>query len=236
MARVLVIGDVHEPATHPAYLPFAQYLAERFDTDRTIFIGDVVDHHCASFHQANPTAAGPDAEADAAHAGIQRWAAVFERATVTIGNHDERVHRLAASVRVPPRFVQDYARVWDTPRWKWVTETTVDGVRYLHGTGLGGQAPALSAAVRSMRSTVCGHVHSVAGTRWACGPGARRVFGMDTGCGVDDEHPAMGYGRDLVRRPVLGAGVVLDGEPLHLAMDHGPRGRWNRRRFRGGDS
>jgi len=44
MTRVLVIGDVHEPASHPAYLSFCQHLAEKWDTQRVVFIGDIPPH------------------------------------------------------------------------------------------------------------------------------------------------------------------------------------------------
>ena len=226
---------MHEPASHPGYLAFVQDVAERWATERVVFIGDVVDHHAVSFHQTSPVAAGSEDEANATQAGIDRWRGAWPRAVVTIGNHDERVHRLAASVKVPPRFVRDYSRTWNTPGWRWVRDVQIDGVHYHHGTGLGGQAPALTAARQSMRSTVVGHVHSVGGVRWACGPG-RRVFGLDTGCGVDEDHPAMSYGRDLVRRPVLGCGVVIDGHPYHEAMDASPRGPYARRRFKGANT
>jgi hypothetical protein len=38
---------------------------------------------------------------------------------------------------------------------------------------------------------------------------------MDTGCGVDGNHPAMAYGKHLLSRPVLGCGVVIDGHPYY---------------------
>ena len=233
MSRVLVIGDVHEPATHPGYLAFCQYLEEKWQTTRTVFIGDLLDMHAVSFHPSEPDAAGPDAEADQAAERVSRWFAAFGKGSiVTTGNHDERVHRLAASVRIPGRFIRDYAKLWNTPGWRWVRDVTIDGVHYWHGTGMGGQMPALTAAKASMRSTVLGHVHSVAGVHWAAGPD-RRVFGMDTGCGVDIDHPAHRYGRNLMRKPILGAGVVLDGVPYHEVMDIGRGGKFHRSRFKG---
>jgi len=65
-----------------------------------------------------------------------------------------------------------------------------------------------------MTPTVCGHVHSQAGVAWSAGPGLN-VWGMDTGCGVDGDHPAMAYGKHLLSRPVLGCGVVIDGHPYY---------------------
>ena len=58
MSRVLVIGDVHEPATHPAYRAFVSDLYSAWNCDRVVFIGDVVDHHCISFHKKDVDADG----------------------------------------------------------------------------------------------------------------------------------------------------------------------------------
>ena len=217
MARVLVIGDIHEPATHPGYLPFCLSIAERWKTDRVVMIGDVLDFHAISHHAKHPDTPGSSDEAGEAREAIAAWHRAFPRATVTIGNHDERVHRLASTVQIPGRFIQSFNALWGTKGWKWTRSTTIDRVHYLHGTGLGGQQPALAAARASMVPTVCGHVHSVGGVRWASGP-SQSIWGMDTGCGVDATHPAMSYGRDLIRKPVLGAGVVLDGMPYYERM------------------
>jgi len=230
MSRVLVIGDVHEPATHPAYRAFCSDLRTAWQTDKTVFIGDVVDHHCISFHQKDVDADGVSREADIASAGIAKWYKEFPRAKVMIGNHDERVIRLAASVNIPSRFVKEYSKVWNTPKWKWTRETTIDKVRYFHGTGLTGKMPALNAAVQTMTSTVIGHCHSVAGIKWACAPD-RRVFGMDTGCGVDIQHPAMNYGRNQIKKPILSAGVVIDGVPYHEIMQMARGEAYHRSRF-----
>ena len=217
MAKVLVIGDVHEPATHPAYRQFCKDLYSLWRCDRVIFIGDILDLHSISFHQRDVDADGVSREYEVAYEGVKKWYKAFPNACVTIGNHDERVFRLAASVNIPSRFIKDYADVWNTPKWSWVRDVEIDGVRYFHGTGCSGKTPALNAAVATMQSTVIGHCHSVAGGSWSCSP-SRRVFGMDTGCGVDIEHAAMNYGRNLIKKPILSAGVVIDGVPYHEIM------------------
>ena len=235
MSRVLVIGDVHEPASHPGYQAFCVDLAERWETERVVFIGDLLDFHAISFHASEPDAPGAVDEIDRATVRIRAWYEAFPRATVTIGNHDERVYRLAASVNIPSRFIRSYASLWGTKGWKWVRDVTIDQVHYLHGTGLGGGQPALQAARASMVSTVCGHIHSTGGVRWIAGP-ARRVFGLDTGCGVDVESPAMRYGRALVSKPILSAAVVIDGHPYHEAMPSLRGEKYHRSRFPGASS
>lgn len=233
MARVLVIGDVHEPASHPGYLQFCRDLRKEWRCDRIVFIGDVVDFHSISMHPSEPAAKGPLDEHASAMIGIQKWRRSFPDAIVTIGNHDERVARMAATVNIPARFIRDYSDLWNTPGWEWVRSTTIDGVHYFHGTGLGGQNPALAAAKASMISTVVGHVHSVSGISFAAGPRSR-VFGLNTGCGCDILHPAMHYGKNLIKKPLLGAGVVIDGKQPHwIAMEMGRGGKYHRSKFKG---
>ena len=231
MSKILVIGDVHEPATHPAYRKFCQDLYSQWDCNKTVFIGDVIDHHCISFHKTDIDADGVGREAEMAYAGVEKWHTAFPKAEVMIGNHDERVFRLAASVNIPARFIRGYEVVWNTPKWKWRRDTTIDDVHYFHGTGCTGKLPALNAAKDSMMSTVIGHCHTVAGVKWSCGVN-RRVFGMDTGCGVDIHHPAMNYGKNMRSKPILSAGVVIDGYPYHEIMPMARGERYHRSRFK----
>jgi len=231
MSRILVIGDVHEPATHPGYLKFCKDLYNYWNCNKTIFIGDIVDHHNISFHMRNVDADDVTREAEKTKKRIQRWVKAFPKADVMIGNHDERVYRLAASVNIPARFITDYSIVWNTPKWNWVREIEVDNVHYFHGTGVGGKTPAINAALKSMQSTVIGHCHSVAGTRWQCGPN-QRIFGMDTGCGVDISHPAMAYGKNIISKPILAAGVVMNGIPYHEIMPMARGEKYHKSKFK----
>ena len=232
MTRVLVIGDVHEPASHPGYLSFCQHLAEKWDTEQVIFIGDILDMHTVSFHAREPDALGSEDEAEQTRRLVSRWHEAFPSSTVTIGNHDERVHRLASSVNIPARFIREFADVWGTPTWRWVRTVAVDRVTYIHGTGCGGATPALNAAKKFMGSIVCGHIHSCGGVHWAAGP-TSRIFGMDTGCGIDVNHPAMNYGRNMLAKPILAAGVVLDGVPYHEPMPMARGEAFHRSKFKG---
>lgn len=225
--RTLVIGDLHLPAVHPKYLKFILDMQDWWKPDRIVFIGDVVDIHQISRHQADAQAKDSQREYEEALTAVTVWHDHFPKSHVTIGNHDERITRMASTVKIPPVYLKEYADVWNTPGWKWVRELEIDKVRYTHGTGTGGHNPSWRAAMHSMQSTVLGHHHSQAGVHWLAGP-TQRVFGMDVGCGVDIEHVAMRYGANLLRKPVLGCGVVIDGIPYHEIMPCGPKERYRR--------
>lgn len=231
MSRVLVIGDIHEPVAHPGYLSFCRDLRDRYQCNRIVFIGDLVDWHAISFHARHPEAPGPKDEYELALQRVRRWRRVFPRATVCIGNHDERVVRVAEEAGIPAQFVRNYREMWHTPTWRWVTHTTIDDVYYFHGTGTGGIHPAHTSMGKLLMSVVQGHVHSAAGIKWRANP-MRRIFGMDTGCGIDDKAIAFAYGKNLKVRSILSAGVVLDGIPHHEVMPIGPGEKYHRSRFR----
>jgi hypothetical protein len=54
---------------------------------------------------------------------------------------------------------------------------------------------------------------------------------MDTGCGVDDSHPAFSYGKNFLRRSVLSCGVVIDGVPYHEIMPMARGEKYHKSRF-----
>ncbi len=229
--RVLVVGDIHEPWSHPGYRHFCVDLAEKYDCDHYILIGDVVDWGAISFHQKNPNAPAPKDEYKLALARVQKWVKVFPEADVCIGNHDERITRLAETVNIPEDFVRPYREIWKTPEWDWQPEFIVDDVLYRHGTGSAGLHPAFTSMTKQFMSTVQGHVHSAAGIKWRANP-RHRIFGMDTGCGIDEKAIAFAYGRHQQVRSIISAGVVIDGIPYLEVMPMGRGEKYHRGRFR----
>ena len=228
--KTLIVGDIHNPVAHPAYLPFCQSLQEEYQCDDVMFIGDVVDWHAISFHSKHPEAPGPKDEHELAYEAIQRWATAFPRARVCIGNHDARVIRTAEEAGIPSKFIRNFAETWGTPGWDWQNDFVLDDVYYFHGTGTSGIHPAFNSMCKQLMSVVQGHIHSAGGIKWRANP-QRRVFGMDVGCGIDDRAYAFAYGRDQKIRSILSAAVVLDGVPQHCIMPCGPGEEFNRANF-----
>lgn len=227
--NVLVIGDTHAPATHPGYLGFCEDLAEKHRCNKFIHIGDCVDWHAISRHVKQPEAHDALSEYESAKKHVLKWSKSFPKMTVTEGNHDSRIARMAATVNIPERFLKGYNELWDT-NWDWVPETQIDGVYYFHGTGVSGMHPAWTTMQKMLMSTVMGHIHSAGGINWRANP-ERRLFGMSVGCGVDDRHISFKYGEHLKIRSILSAGVVLDGTPMHVIMPCGEGEKYHRTRF-----
>ena len=217
MSRILGIPDPHEPYCKEGYLDFCEDMYRAWDCDGVVFLGDIIDSHAISFHAKHPEADGALAEYIRTKEQVKKWHKAFPNAKVCIGNHDERIVRLAESVNIPKRFLRDYNEIWETPTWEWDFSHTIDDVYYFHGTGYGGMHPAFNAARQMSMSVVMGHCHSAGGIKWLVNPN-KRWFGMDVGCGIDDKAVAFAYGRHMKKRSVISCGVVIDGVPYFEVM------------------
>lgn len=220
MSRILVVGDPHEPVCRAGYLEFCKEISQEYGCTKTVIIGDICDWHGISFHARHPQAPGVMDEYHLTLKGIQKWYKAFPNATITIGNHDERVFKLAESVDIPAYFLRNYNEIWRTPRWKWVYDTVIDNIYFFHGAGFSGMNPSFNAAKQMGMSVIMGHAHSVAGIKWLVSP-QKRWFGMDVGCGIDDKRYAFAYNKHVKKRSVVSCGVVVDGHPYHEMMPLG---------------
>jgi len=49
------------------------------------------------------------------------------------------------------------------------------------------------------------------------------VWGMAVGCGIDNKSMAFAYGKHFLKKPILGCGVVILGEPHISYMQLGEK-------------
>ena len=56
--RVLVIGDLHEPFCLDSYLKHCKDVYSKYNCNRVVFIGDVIDNHYSSYHETNADGMG----------------------------------------------------------------------------------------------------------------------------------------------------------------------------------
>ncbi len=224
MARVLVIGDCHCPVMHRNYVPFLQKIAEQWEVDTVVQIGDLVDWASISYHPKAPSLKDSEREFRKAMTQVQQIYSAFPECIWLIGNHDALTERQVFDVGLPMDVLKDYKTLWNVPTWEVIPrygEKIIDGVLYMHGDkGKGGRFPALSNAESFFQSVVQGHAHSAAGVQYGANRNMR-YFGLQVGCGVDYRKAAMAYGVKYPRKPILGCGIVIDGktalfEPMDL--------------------
>jgi metallophosphoesterase superfamily enzyme len=205
-SRVLVIGDLHAPFDLDSYFDHCVEVYERYNCNRVVFIGDVIDNHYSSYHETDADGMGGGKELQLAIDRLARWYHRFPDADVTVGNHDRIIMRKAQTGGVPKQWIREYSEVLNTPRWNFVTSVEIDDVLYIHGEA----GTAKTKARADMRSTVQGHLHTQAYTEYFVGANSR-VFGCQVGCGIDAKSYAMAYMKSG-KKPAVGCAVVLGGK------------------------
>ena len=141
---------------------------------------------------------------------IKRWVGAFPEMYLCLGNHDRLIHRQAQTIGIPTRAIKSFREMWNLPiGWKEDFSWEFYGVRFMHGTGLSGEKAHIKAANANRTSTVIGHTHSVLGGDYLVSE-KDRIFGMNVGCGLDRHRYAFNYGKDLLKKPALGCGVITD--------------------------
>lgn len=210
--NVLVIGDLHEPFCLDGYLEFCREQQEKFNCGSVKFIGDVIDNHYSSYHEADPDGYGAGEELERAVDKLANWYKVFPEATVFIGNHDRIVYRKATSSGVSRAWIRDLNDALGTPNWNYIEEEIVHGVCYNHGEG----GTAKNRMKVEHQSQVQGHLHSQAYVEYSVGP-TLKIFGMQVGCGVDRTAYAMAYGKNY-KKPIISCGVVLNKGKLPIVL------------------
>ena len=208
--RVLVIGDLHEPFCLDEYLAHCQEVYAKYNCNKVVFIGDVIDNHHSSYHETDADGLGGGAELDIAIFRLQRWYKAFPKADVMIGNHDRIISRKAQTGGIPKRWIRGYSEVLGTPNWNFTERTVIDDVQYIHGEA----GTARTKSKGDMMSTVQGHLHTQCYTEFTVGANFK-IFGMQVGCGIDHEKYAFAYAK-AGKKPAIGCGVVIGG---HTAIN-----------------
>ncbi len=213
--RILVIGDLHEPFCLDGYLEFCLEQSEKFNTNRTIFIGDVIDNHYASYHETYADGMGGGQELDLSINKIAKWRDAFPKADVIIGNHDRLIMRKAQTSAIPSKWIKSYKDVLEVPEWNFVERLVIDDVQYIHGEG----GTARTKCKADLMSTVQGHLHTQAYTEYVVGQNFK-IYGSQVGCGINHKAYAMAYAK-YGKKPAIGCMVVLDNgkTPINLLMN-----------------
>ena len=197
------------------YVDFLLDIQHAWDCDRVVHIGDLVDWASISYHPKAPSLKNSEAEFEAAASQVQELYDAFPEADWMIGNHDSLTERQATDLGLPLNVLKDYDQLWGVSGWTVhprYSDLVIDGVAYRHGDkGKGGTQPAFANAKNEFQSIVQGHFHAAAGVQYGANMNAR-YFGMQVGSGVDYRKAAMAYGVKYSNKPILGCGVVVDGQ------------------------
>lgn len=204
-SRVLAIGDLHEPFSLDKYFDFCCGVYEYYECDTVVFIGDIVDNCFSNYHEIDPDGFGAKKELGLAIRKLRKWYNKFPDAKVITGNHDRLPLRKARSGLVSEVWIKEYNEVLGVQNWEFMEQTMIDNVLYCHGEG----KEARTRIKDELVSIVQGHRHSLSYCYYMAGE-TFRIFGMQTGCGVDRKAYSMAYGKHF-QKPFISCGVIIDG-------------------------
>jgi len=213
-SRILVIGDLHEPFSKPGYLAFCKRVYRKYDITHVIFIGDIIDNHFASYHETDPDGLGGKHELDLAIQNVGKWVKAFPHADVIIGNHDRLILRKAFTGGIPSMWIKDFRDVLNAPGWNFTERMVYNDIQFIHGLG----SRARAQCRKDLMSTVQGHFHTDAYVEYVVGQNFK-IFGMQTGCGVDRKSYAMAYACNWPKQAIAVGVILEDGElPFNVMM------------------
>ncbi len=227
-SRVLVISDMQIPFQHPDALEFLSLVADTYQTQEVVNIGDSLDLCALSRFVRDPNGKSAKDEYEMSLPILKELYERFPIGTEVYSNHNGRLYDRVMEAGIPRSFVKNMQEIMKAPStwdFKWYHE--IDGVKYVHGDGFGGNTAAREAAVINRQSTVIGHHHSHGAVYYIANE-KEMIFGMNVGCLIDINAYAFNYARKNKFKPTLGCGVVLEGVPMFVPMLLDKKGRWIR--------
>ncbi len=226
--RFLFISDLQIPFAAPKALAFCKSVQKEFKipAENICCVGDEVDEYFGSQFKKDPDALHtPNSEIRVSREMLQSWYKAFPLMKLAISNHGLRWAKKAFEAEIPSQMLKPYQEIIGAPSgWVWKDRWLIKGAKVpilmIHGMGYGGQSGARNAAIDAGMNTVIGHLHSHAGVSYVNTVG-QKIWGLNTGCLIDEKAYAFNYGRDMRHKPVLGVGVVLDGglTPLFIPYE-----------------
>ena len=217
MSRVLVIGDTQCPAMREDYPLFLKDMYETWDCDRVVHIGDGADFHGISYHLKHTDLPNIDREIELAANQLSSLYSLFPTVDYLTGNHSDLPNRQAQGIGLPAKMMRTLGEILDMPA-SWTVyprhyDLVIDGVIYRHGDK--GRANKYNSARMQADdehcSVVCGHMHQQGGVSFGANA-KHRWFGMQVGCGCETSSPYLRYAKQYAGKPIIGCGIVLDGE------------------------
>lgn len=226
---VLVISDMHLPYGHSCLIPFITALKKKYKPDKILCSGDEIDGQSFSMHNHSPDLMSPSNEFEAAIKQLKRIYKIFPKVDIMQSNHGDLIYRRGEAFGIPRSVFKSYRNMLEAPSgWRWHFELVIDtpgGKVYFHHAR---SASALKSSQQLGMNCVFGHHHSKFEIQhWT--NGQDRKWGMIVGCLIDYKSLAFAYGKNNLKQPIIGCGIILNGEPKLLPMELKKGGKWTKR-------
>ena len=195
--RDLIIADTHFPYARKDWFEYVSAMKAKHNLNRLIHLGDLVDHHTISRHQASPDALSTIGEYQLALSQVQQLIELFPEAILVVGNHDDRVFRQAGTVGISSMMVKPIHDLYKLPdTWQvcknGFLKTKHGNSVILHGNDFSGPGAADKWRTKLQSSVIMGHVHTAANVRFYATPSSFQ-FSAICPCLADEKSIAMQY-------------------------------------------
>lgn len=224
---ILCISDLHFPYSHSDTFKFLESVKKKYKPDYIVLIGDEIDGHSWSFHPSDPDLSNPGDELQNAIRHMKKLYKIFPKATVIDSNHGSLVYRKAKVHGLPRHVFKSYRDVLEAPKtWNWQYDLTLkmsdDNYVYFHH----GKTSSVGKLSKNMSmNSVQGHYHSRFEIYYWSNP-TGLYWDMRIGCLINDKSLAFNYNKTTIDRPIIGTGIILNGQPRLLPMILNKDGRW----------
>jgi hypothetical protein len=226
---ILVIPDQHAPYQHKDALPFLTEVARAFSPDLVVNLGDELDYHAMSFHDSDPNLDSAGVELEKGKVWLAKLAKLFPVQLVCDSNHGSMHYRKAKAHGLPVQLLRTYREIifpgggGDGWEWaeSWTVQTPAGPVMFKHQSS----GTILVDAAHNRCNLMVGHNHGNFSVEYSSSPAAL-YWGCYSGCLIDKNAEAFAYGRHTLRRPIIGATVILNGLPMLIPMRLDADGRW----------
>jgi predicted phosphodiesterase len=225
-SRILLISDMHVPYEHPDALKYLQAIKKKYKPTLVISVGDLGDFHNISFHKSDPNLPNAGAELAALQKRCRELYKIFPNMYITLGNHDKLPSRRMFNEGIPDSFLLPCNKIYGVGEgWKFVDDLTIKSgneiVYVVHGLSKDGWKLAAQRGVH----VVQGHFHTEYRIDYVSNP-RNLLWSMQVGCLINRHALAFAYDKLNLNRPIIGCGLIENGQPrlLPLLMNEG--GKW----------
>ena len=227
----LFMGCTHLPYQHVDYFRWIEALNAKYKFARVIHLGDLYDWGNVSRHGTNPNMRSPADEYAETIPLRERLYAIFPEASMVSGNHDVRYLVRAAEAGIPDIVIKGIREAMGLPD-AWTEHGTSVELEHpylgpivcVHGDKVPKNAAANAKSCG--KHFVMADRHTQAKVEWANALMGKQLFGMNTGCGIDESRLAFKYSRKFIPRPIISVGAIIDNVPLNLTMKLNDKHEW----------
>ena len=225
--NVLTFSCLHEPFSHVDAFDFLKAVADRYNVDRVICLGDETDGHAKSFHEHDPDLKSDSDELDMAIENLKKYYKLFPNVEILNSNHGSLVHRRARNAGLSSRYIKSMNDILGAPKgWIWKDSSIISfssGFKVLFKHGI--KKNYLAIAREYGMCFVQGHFHTQLGIQWYSNE-IQQAWGMNVGCLIDNDSLAFRYNKSNLASPVLGCGIIQSGIPKTIPMILDSKQRW----------